>query len=159
MLTLVTGYSKSGRSTLVKLLNDQMPWNYAIYSERTLYTKGNSPAIEIQIQRDEKTNDPYHFILKCYIEKLQGNQNFFITNFKYKEEYMFLRSKGLYPMTMRIFRKGIEPADSSETKLDNFKTHFLLVPLENYEEEFAEAVEKFPQYHSFQKQSRSFFHT
>ena len=208
MLTLVTGLSNSGKTTLPKLFNKKLPWNYAVYSkEQILLT---TPVHEIKISkavrkevigrinknlekdlnddkyyekskdkivlssqigestyrelletavREKRKTDLFYYIRHCYDSSINGNNtsNLMITDFRYPEEEKFLSDLGFHITTIRIFRQVPTLEEKygkrfdSEHGLDNFLTDFLLVPLNNYEENFREATSVYKQYKKYKR--------
>jgi len=96
--------------------------------------------------------DSNYFIRKCYQNVINGNEmkDLMITDFRFQEEYDFLKKKGKVLRTIRIVR---EIDWLSKDILDNFQTDFLLLPLNDHEIKFEDAVEKYPQYEKYKYNS------
>ena len=113
----------------------------------------------------QRRRNPFYFIEKCYRKNLCGNEtmNIMITDFRFPEEFKFLKGKGFDPVTVRIFRNVKEistkkfPEYDSEHGLDDFLTDFLLLPINSCESDFKKAVSKYPQYSHFKQNSQTVY--
>lgn len=182
MISLVLGSSKSGRNTLPRFFNQDMAWNYAIYSkgkslkvrpvhqiqinntvikdinEQSEYDKilrlediKNSHSLKYSFEyyiSNKRKIDPGHFIRKCYQNVINGNEmkDLMITDFRFPEEYDFLKKKGKMLRTIRIVK---DINWFSKDTLEDFQTDFLLLPLNDHELKIKDVIEKHPQYEKY----------
>ena len=118
---------------------------YIKYGQRERAKNPNvwAEIVHQQIAQDQKNNTP-HGIIDV------------ISDFRFKNELLNRGSNKCMPFTIRLFRKDVPVADpvaheDPEHSLDQYTTHFLLVP--PGEAEIAAALKQFPQYALFELQT------
>lgn len=99
MITLVSGYSKSGKTTLCSLFANQLPWNYAVYSKgeelkvRPMHRVEISRAVRDQFipycdpEFYEEHKDKVYFLGKTFREFLDP----LVAQQRKKDPYFFIK--------------------------------------------------------------------
>lgn len=86
--------------------------------------------------REKKSNNQDYFCQRLLVDMLEDDKLYIITDFRYPNEYTFMKQRFKYVYTMRISRDGVPVPDlsiESEHQLDNFEFDYLVESSENSE--------------------------
>lgn len=107
----------------------------------------------IAVAADRRDEDPDYWV-KTAFKGPVASQPTMVTDWRYPNEYTWLKKQNLDVVTIRLFRKEVPVPDDtiiSEHSLDDIATDFLLVP-PNQSEIHLEALFKImPQYRSYKE--------
>ena len=125
--------------------------------EKVLPTKKTFRQHCIEKGCGRRKEDPFYWCRLAFNQMEKEDQKSYVTvsDFRFYEELEYARSVGEV-ITIRVFRKEVPipkitvPENDPEHTLDNLKTDFLVVPLENHNEQIGVAKEIFKQYHNFE---------
>ncbi len=151
--TLHLKFAQHLKQYVLPFIGYTTPENYEAEKDlqSVLPVKGSIRDYLIGIAKASRDLDP-DFFVKMLAESLNAtSQDVIITDWRYPNEYEFLRQKDEV-LTIRVHRAEIPVPESeviSEHSLDFFETDFLLVPVENMELHLEAARQLLPQYFDY----------
>lgn len=126
MIALVTGYSKSGKTTLPQLFNKTKGWNYSIYSKDTktqlqIYGKVNEVKIAKIIRRELEIEDNVNNERKYEDMK----DKLFMGNYTYRDileqQILYERKKDPYYFIKKCYAHYIAGNENQNLMITDFR--------------------------------------